>query len=184
MHCCERRGWRPRACCRPRPRPASPRHSRKPVQREEIDAALQAKVARREIPGVVAMAANEASVVYQGAFGVRSMAAATPMSIGHDLPHRLDGQTADVGRSTATGGARQAEAGRAGRPYRSDARLAASSRRLRCQGRSAAAAGAKADHAAQPADAHVRLQLSAVGCQRRSLSQVRARQAGICRACR
>src|ERR1700721_1839226 len=52
----------------------------KPVQGGEIDAALQAKVAAREIPGVVAMAANEASVVYQGAFGVRSMAAATPMS--------------------------------------------------------------------------------------------------------
>ena len=53
---------------------------RKPVQAEEIDAALQAKVAAREIPGVVAMAANETSVVYQGAFGLRSMAAPTPMS--------------------------------------------------------------------------------------------------------
>jgi methyl acetate hydrolase len=52
----------------------------RPVQGGEIDAALQAKVAAREIPGVVAMAANEASVVYQGAFGVRSLAAATPMS--------------------------------------------------------------------------------------------------------
>ena len=47
---------------------------------EEIDAALQADVAAREIPGVVAMAANEQSVVYQGAFGLRNMAAATPMS--------------------------------------------------------------------------------------------------------
>jgi CubicO group peptidase (beta-lactamase class C family) len=52
----------------------------KPVRHDEIDAALQAKVAAREIPGVVAMAANEASVVYQGAFGVRSMAAAIAMS--------------------------------------------------------------------------------------------------------
>jgi CubicO group peptidase (beta-lactamase class C family) len=52
----------------------------KPLQREEIDAALQAKVAAREIPGVVAMAANEASVVYQGAFGLRGMATAVPMS--------------------------------------------------------------------------------------------------------
>jgi methyl acetate hydrolase len=52
----------------------------KPFQGGEIDAALQARVAAREIPGVVAMATNEASVVYQGAFGVRSMAAATPMS--------------------------------------------------------------------------------------------------------
>jgi methyl acetate hydrolase len=54
--------------------------ARKPVQGESIDAALQAKVAAKEIPGVVAMAANEASVVYQGAFGARSVAAATPMS--------------------------------------------------------------------------------------------------------
>jgi methyl acetate hydrolase len=46
----------------------------------EIDAALQAMVRAGKIPGVVAMAANEASVVYQGAFGVRSMAAAAPMS--------------------------------------------------------------------------------------------------------
>ena len=52
----------------------------KPVQGDEIDAALQAKVAAREIPGVVAMAANENSVIYQGAFGSRSMAAAAPMS--------------------------------------------------------------------------------------------------------
>jgi methyl acetate hydrolase len=53
---------------------------RTPVQGEEIDAALQAKVAAREIPGVVAMAANENSVIYQGAFGLRSMASAVPMS--------------------------------------------------------------------------------------------------------
>jgi len=51
-----------------------------PVQGEEIDAALQTKVAAREIPGVVAMAANESSVVYQGAFGPRHMATAVPMS--------------------------------------------------------------------------------------------------------
>ena len=52
----------------------------KPVQGEAIDAALQAKVAAKEIPGVVAMAANETSIVYQGAFGTRNIAAATPMS--------------------------------------------------------------------------------------------------------
>jgi methyl acetate hydrolase len=53
---------------------------RKPLQREEIDAALQGQVAAHEIPGVVAMAANEASVIYEGAFGFRSMAATTAMS--------------------------------------------------------------------------------------------------------
>lgn len=50
------------------------------VRSNEIDAALQAKVAAREIPGVVAMAANENSVIYQGAFGPRNIATATPMS--------------------------------------------------------------------------------------------------------
>ncbi len=53
---------------------------RKPFQGEAIDAALQAKVAAREIPGVVAMAAKDSSIVYQGLFGARSLAAATPMS--------------------------------------------------------------------------------------------------------
>jgi methyl acetate hydrolase len=47
----------------------------------EIDKALQAKVSAREIPGVVAMAANEGSVIYQGAFGLRDMATASRMSI-------------------------------------------------------------------------------------------------------
>jgi len=53
---------------------------RKPVQGGEIGAALQAKVDAGEIPGVVAMAANEQSVVYEGAFGARNMATATRMS--------------------------------------------------------------------------------------------------------
>jgi methyl acetate hydrolase len=52
----------------------------KPVHTEEIDRALQARVGAREIPGVVAMAANGSSVVYEGAFGFRDMAAASRMS--------------------------------------------------------------------------------------------------------
>ena len=53
---------------------------RKPLQREEIDATLQAMVSAGQIPGVVAMAANQDSVVYQGTFGLRSLAAPAPMS--------------------------------------------------------------------------------------------------------
>ena len=53
---------------------------RRPVHTEEIDAALQGQVAAGEIPGVVAMAANESSLLYQGAFGLRSMASVTAMS--------------------------------------------------------------------------------------------------------
>jgi methyl acetate hydrolase len=52
----------------------------RPARTEEIDRALQARVAAGAIPGVVAMAANEASVVYQGAFGFRDMATASRMS--------------------------------------------------------------------------------------------------------
>ncbi len=51
-----------------------------PARVEEIDKALQARVGAREIPGVVAMAANEQSVLYQGAFGFRDIATASPMS--------------------------------------------------------------------------------------------------------
>src|SRR6185369_10610635 len=38
----------------------------------EIDAILQARVDAADVPGVVAMAATEHSVIYQGAFGARS----------------------------------------------------------------------------------------------------------------
>ena len=46
----------------------------------EIDAALQARIDAADAPGVVAMAATERSVVYQGAFGVRDMRTASKMS--------------------------------------------------------------------------------------------------------
>ena len=46
----------------------------------EIDAMLQARVDASEAPGVVAMAATERSVAYQGAFGVRDIRTAAKMS--------------------------------------------------------------------------------------------------------
>jgi CubicO group peptidase (beta-lactamase class C family) len=52
----------------------------KPANSQKIDKALQARVSAREIPGVVAMAANEQSVVYEGTFGLRDMAAGSRMS--------------------------------------------------------------------------------------------------------
>ena len=51
-----------------------------PARSKEIDGALQARVSAGEIPGVVAMAANEKSVVYEGAFGFRDMATGSRMS--------------------------------------------------------------------------------------------------------
>src|SRR5829696_9837703 len=46
----------------------------------EIDAILQARIDAADVPGVVAMAATEHSVIYQGAFGARSMGTAARMS--------------------------------------------------------------------------------------------------------
>jgi CubicO group peptidase (beta-lactamase class C family) len=47
---------------------------------EEIDRVLQGRVRSGEIPGVVAMAANEQSVVYRGGFGFRNLTTASRMS--------------------------------------------------------------------------------------------------------
>jgi CubicO group peptidase (beta-lactamase class C family) len=47
----------------------------------EIDAVLQAQIDAAEVPGVVAMASTEHSVIYQGAFGVRRIGAPARMSI-------------------------------------------------------------------------------------------------------
>jgi methyl acetate hydrolase len=57
---------------------AAPLH--KPAHTDEIDRALKADVNAREIPGVVAMAADQQSVIYQAAFGLRDMGATSPMS--------------------------------------------------------------------------------------------------------
>ena len=57
---------------------AAPGHE--PVQGADIDRALHAKVEAREIPGVVAMAANGNSVLYEGAFGFRHMTDGARMS--------------------------------------------------------------------------------------------------------
>jgi methyl acetate hydrolase len=58
-------------------RAASPRA---PSHNGEIDAILQARVDAAEVPGVVAMASTERSIIYQGAFGARAMGAAARMS--------------------------------------------------------------------------------------------------------
>ncbi len=54
--------------------------SLKPLRSGSIDAALQASVGAGTIPGVVAMAANDQSVLYEGAFGLRNTAGQTRMS--------------------------------------------------------------------------------------------------------
>src|SRR2546429_7702418 len=61
---------------------------RTPSRSEEIDAVLQARVDAADVPGVVAMAATEQSVIYQGAFGARSVgtAARTSADTGFSIP--------------------------------------------------------------------------------------------------
>ncbi|HZR85543.1 MAG TPA: serine hydrolase domain-containing protein [Bradyrhizobium sp.] len=51
-----------------------------PVHGADIDHALQGKVEAQEIPGVVAMAANGQSVLYEGAFGFRHVTDGARMS--------------------------------------------------------------------------------------------------------
>jgi methyl acetate hydrolase len=55
--------------------PALAAPSPKPVRGNDIDKALQAAVTAHEIPGVVAMAVHEQSVLYQGAMGWRGTSA-------------------------------------------------------------------------------------------------------------
>ena len=57
---------------------AAPR--RLQFRNDELEAALQARVDAADVPGLVATAATERSVVYQGAFGVRSAGARAGMS--------------------------------------------------------------------------------------------------------
>src|SRR3984957_14385937 len=47
----------------------------------KIDAALSGAAASRTVPGVVAMAADAGGKIYEGAFGVRSLASGTPMTL-------------------------------------------------------------------------------------------------------
>src|SRR5262245_384114 len=51
--------------------PAFAAPSSKSARGADIDKALQAAVSAHEIPGIVAMAANEQSLLYEGAIGVR-----------------------------------------------------------------------------------------------------------------
>jgi CubicO group peptidase (beta-lactamase class C family) len=51
-----------------------------PVRSHGLDAILKAAVEARDVPGVVAMAATDRSIIYEGAFGPRCVGAAAKMS--------------------------------------------------------------------------------------------------------
>src|SRR3954449_12956814 len=60
----------------------------------QIDAALRRVVERREVPGVVAMAAGEAGTLYQGAFGRRDVENGLAMTL--DTVFRIASMTKAV----------------------------------------------------------------------------------------
>ena len=63
-------------------------------QPQPIDATLLGAVERKEIPGVVAMAADRSRVIYQGAFGMADIAAARPLRL--DALFRIASMTKPV----------------------------------------------------------------------------------------
>src|SRR5438067_929552 len=62
--------------------------------RSQIDALLRRGVEGREVPGVVAMAANDKGVIYEGAFGTRDLAKGPNMTL--DTIFRLASMTKAV----------------------------------------------------------------------------------------
>jgi methyl acetate hydrolase len=59
-----------------------------------IDAALSRAAEAKEVPGVVAMAATDNGVIYEGAFGLRDLAAAPAMTL--DAVFRIASMTKAV----------------------------------------------------------------------------------------
>jgi methyl acetate hydrolase len=68
-----------------------------------LDEVLRRSVEAHEVPGVVAMVANDRDLIYEGAFGVWRLGDAPAMS----LETVFNEQSGDLGRSDATGRARQ-----------------------------------------------------------------------------
>src|ERR1700724_3102661 len=80
----------------------------------QIDSMLRVATGAEEVPGVVALAAPDKGIVYEGIFGRRRAARQAPASrgAGDDARYRiwcrLDGQTDDLGRRAAARRAGQA----------------------------------------------------------------------------
>ena len=58
-----------------------PRRAGAQASRDQIDGVLRQAVDAREVPGVVAMAATDKGVLYEGAFGVRALDASPAMTL-------------------------------------------------------------------------------------------------------
>ena len=128
-----------------------------------IDRLLSRAVERKEVPGVVAMAATDSGILYEGAFGTARSRRGPCDDARHHLPDRLDDQGGNLGRGDAAGRARQAPARPADRQCAARTGGAAGPGGLRRVGRAPPAPGQAADHAAPPADPHGGVRLRDAG---------------------
>jgi CubicO group peptidase (beta-lactamase class C family) len=104
-----------------------------------IDAVLRAATAgAKDLPGVVALAANDQEIIYEGIYGTRRLSSGSAMT--RDTVFRIASMVKTI---TSVAAMQLVEQGK----LALDARTA----------------GEAADHAPPPADAHVGLRLSAVG---------------------
>ena len=127
----------------------------------EIDRVLKARVDAGEIPGVVAMAATQRTILYEGAFGVRCLGTQAKMS--DDTVFRIASM---VKLLTSAAAMQLVERGKLSldEPAEEIDPTLASPLVL-------TAARKKTDHAAQPSDAYIGIQLSAMGRQCHALPE-------------
>ena len=148
--------------------PAGPSAAGAPAQ---IDGVLRQAVDAKDVPGVVAMAATDKGLLYEGAFGAARARQGPGHDARHRLPHRLDDQGDHLGRRHAARRAGQAQARGAGAQHRSGAGLAPGAGGVRRRRRAQAASREAADHPAPPADPHRRVQLRDLGREHGALRQ-------------
>jgi methyl acetate hydrolase len=83
--------------------------AQQPQSSSAIDEAMRGAVARKDVAGVVVMAANRKNIIYQGAFGVADLAEARPLKL--DALFRIASMTKAV---TSTAAMQLVEQGRFG----------------------------------------------------------------------
>jgi hypothetical protein len=82
--------------------PFATQSSAQAQQPPSLDAALRAAVERKDVAGVVVMAADRKHTIYQGAFGAVADPADPPsVEDRFDVPHRVDDQGDHLGRGHA-----------------------------------------------------------------------------------
>ena len=145
--------------------PSGPAATGSAALKAGIDGILRAAVEARDVPGVVALAATERGIFYEGVFGTRNLAAGPAITL--DTVFRIASMTKAVTSVAAMQLVEQGKLSLNDPVPAIDPALAraASPGGIRCRGHTASAAGEAADHAEASADPYGRLQLRAVGCE-------------------